>query len=353
MKLLTIGGATLDIIAQYSDNTKPAPLQEGSKIAVEKLHYAAGGGALNSAVALNKLGHEVTAFCSMANDGRGKQVIELLSPNSIDLFPSWCTQEETALSFIVPTTHQDRIIFTYPGANSFLNKKVISEEYIAAYAGLYVSGLQGKSTDLLPYLCHAARTRIYDSKYRIAVNPSGYQINHAFSSLKASLSEIDIFITNAEEMKLIMHQLKNHRSTSSGKGIITDGPPLARSLLAQEKVSFTLFEYAQELRNYGIRIIIVTDGSAGAYAITKDTLFYIPSIPVPITNTLGAGDAFGSTFFGLLLAGKSIVQALEGAALNASSVIQHYGAQLGLLDLKQLTYKEAKKQSLILQLSFH
>lgn len=339
MKLLTVGGATLDIIAEYPSNQKPTLLQEGSKIGVEKLHYAAGGGALNSAVALSRLEHEVTAFFSVANDARAKQIIQLLGKHSINLIPNWYDQAETGLSFVVPTKHYDRIIFAYPGANSFLDKKNISKEHIAAHDGMYITGLHGKSTELLPYLCHAARTSIQHSKYRIAINPSGYHINHAFSSLKASFSETDILISNTQEMRMIMAQLKSHHFNSTGKGLISDGPLLTQSIIAHEKINFTLFEYCQELRTYGIRIIIVTDGSKGAYVITKDTLYFCPSILKPVINTLGAGDAFGSTFYGFLTAGYSISDALRGASFNASSVIQHYGAQAGLLEKKSLEKK--------------
>ena len=59
VKVLTIGGATQDIIIEYQEGSalrvediNPPRLswQEGSKIDVEKLHYATGGGATNTAV---------------------------------------------------------------------------------------------------------------------------------------------------------------------------------------------------------------------------------------------------------------------------------------------------------------
>ena len=338
MKLLTIGGATQDAIADYGNRKKPVfPWKEGSKIEVEKFHYTTGGGATNSAVSLKKLGHEVSTIISIGNDAKGQELLKDLAAYALNLVPVMQDNKETGVSFIVPTEHKDRIIFSCHGANEQLTQQAISKELIALHDCIYISPLHGQSAQLLPYITHIARTKIDSAqKYKVAVNPGSSQLHEEFSSLKGSLSEIDILMSNTEEMKLIMSGLKNNNFISSGKQLIVDGPPLMRSVLAGDKISFTVREYFTELFSYGIKRIVVTDGKNGVYVATKDTLYFHPSMTVPVTNTLGAGDAFCSTFVGLLMLGHHVEYALRGGVLNAASVIQKIGAKTGLLTLKEL-----------------
>ncbi len=351
MKLLTIGGATQDIIAEYSaDQGTIFPWKEGSKIEVKKLHYTTGGGATNSAVSLKKIGHDVACLLSIGNDAKGQEILKDLNSYQLTLMPLINKNYETGVSFIIPTEHKDRIIFSCHGANEHLSISMFPEKLIALHDSLYISSLHGKSAQILPYIVNNARTCMQsDSKYKIAVNPGGNQLHQEFHSLKASLSQIDVLISNTEEMKLIMAGLKNYNFLSSGKGLIVDGPPIARSMQATNKVSFTLYEYFMELFSYGIKRIVVTDGKNGAYVATKDTLYFHPSITVPIINTIGAGDAFGSTFFGLLTLGHPLDYALRGAVLNAASVVQHYGAKTGLLKFKDLDSKIKNLNQKLLQ----
>lgn len=338
MKLLTIGGATQDTIADYGNRKKPVfPWKEGSKIEVEKFHYTTGGGATNSAVSLKKLGHEVSTIISIGNDAQGKELLKDLACYALNVMPITQDNKETAVSFIVPTEHKDRIIFSCHGANEYLTQQVISKELIESHDCIYISPLHGKSAQLLPYITHIAQTKIEsEQKYKVAINPGSSQLHEEFSSLKGALSEIDILMSNTEEMKLIMSGLKNNNFISSGKQLIIDGPPLMRSVLAGNKISFTMREYFTEIFSYGIKRIVVTDGKNGVYVATKDTIYFHQSMTVPVVNTLGAGDAFCSTFVGLLILGNSLEYALKGGILNAASVIQKIGAKTGLLTLKEL-----------------
>ena len=58
--------------------------------------------------------------------------------------------------------------------------------------------------------------------------------------------------------------------------------------------------------------------------------------PVPPKERTGAGDAFASTFVAALAIGKSIDEALSWAPINSMNVVQHIGAQAGLLKRSSL-----------------
>lgn len=87
------------------------------------------------------------------------------------------------------------------------------------------------------------------------------------------------------------------------------------------------------LHNYGPKIVCITDGPAGAYASDGTNRFKMPPYPDPAPpfERTGAGDAFASTFVAALIQGNNIEGALQWAPINSMNVVQHMGAQEGLL----------------------
>ena len=58
--------------------------------------------------------------------------------------------------------------------------------------------------------------------------------------------------------------------------------------------------------------------------------------PKPPYERTGAGDAFAATFTSYLALGKTPLEALRRAPINAAYVVQNIGAQRGLLSREQL-----------------
>ena len=52
----------------------------------------------------------------------------------------------------------------------------------------------------------------------------------------------------------------------------------------------------KKLKVSDYQVIVITDGGSGAYAYNGKQYFYCPCFDGPVTSTLGAGDAFASTF---------------------------------------------------------
>ncbi|MFZ1258253.1 MAG: carbohydrate kinase family protein [Candidatus Saccharimonas sp.] len=90
----------------------------------------------------------------------------------------------------------------------------------------------------------------------------------------------------------------------------------------------------------GPEVVVITDGPAGAYASFNGKLYNMPNYPdpAPPLERTGAGDAFASTFIAGLALGETPETALSWAPINSMNVVQHVGAQAGLL-----TQKEIKK----------
>lgn len=95
----------------------------------------------------------------------------------------------------------------------------------------------------------------------------------------------------------------------------------------------SLADLSAALHALGPNIVVITDGPNGSYASYAGRLVTIPNYPdpkAPLDRT-GAGDAFASTIVAALALGKSMDEALTWAPINSMNVVQHLGAQAGLL----------------------
>lgn len=97
-------------------------------------------------------------------------------------------------------------------------------------------------------------------------------------------------------------------------------------------------ELLQKMRALGPKIALITDGPNGAYVYDGTTMLKVPAYPdqKPAVNRTGAGDAMTSTFTIALALGKPLAEALLWGPVNSMSVIQHVGAQKGLLSREAL-----------------
>ena len=98
------------------------------------------------------------------------------------------------------------------------------------------------------------------------------------------------------------------------------------------------------------QVIVVTDGGKGAYAFDGNKYYFCPIFPSEVVSTLGAGDAFASTFCASLdKTNKNIAKSLIYASIVSSSVVSKFGATEGLLSFNDIEKKlsEVKDYSVI------
>lgn len=92
------------------------------------------------------------------------------------------------------------------------------------------------------------------------------------------------------------------------------------------------------LHQLGPKIVVISDGHAGAYASDGTNRFKMPIYPDPKPpyDRTGAGDAFTSTFVAAIMRGADIEGALLWAPINSMNVVQKIGAQAGLLNVSEV-----------------
>ena len=90
-----------------------------------------------------------------------------------------------------------------------------------------------------------------------------------------------------------------------------------------------------KVREY--QIVVITDGGYGAYAYDGKHYYFCPVFDSPVVSTLGAGDAFASTFCGALQRTNiDIPKSLMYASVNSSGVVSEFGATQGIMTFEQI-----------------
>lgn len=87
-------------------------------------------------------------------------------------------------------------------------------------------------------------------------------------------------------------------------------------------------ELAQSYHARGARVVILNLGPAGTLAYDGQ-IYHQPALPVPVVDTLGAGDAFAGVFLARYCQGQSLPACLEAAAQAAADTCRHPGAWPG------------------------
>lgn len=93
-----------------------------------------------------------------------------------------------------------------------------------------------------------------------------------------------------------------------------------------------------KFHDMGCKIVVISDGPKGSYASDGENRYKMPLYPdpKPPLERTGAGDAFTSTFIAAMIKGNTIDGALQWAPISSMNVVQHVGAQAGLLSEREL-----------------
>lgn len=342
--IVTLGSATHDIFLLRPNEHQikryvvdhAICMDEGTKNAIEKIHYAIGGGAINAAVSLHNLGHEVVPCCMVGCDDAGKFIIRELRNKGISTDAIFCDEEHsTGISCIITCHGCDSILLVYRGANNYIEHnftRLLHEaKSLLSVPFWYCGPISGDAAVQLSGFLATIRPLAK----LIAINPGAFQLGAGCEQFMLALPYIDIIMLNAREARTLAHHMP-HGPTSTvtlhdhyDYGSV---PPLMRSLSQDE----SMISFARSVMHYGPRIIVITDGAHGAYVIDEHHVYFHPSLSVDVLNTVGAGDAFSSTFFSYLIEGETIASALSRAMINSAAVLCSVDATDGLLTAQEL-----------------
>ena len=258
------------------------------------------GNSPNAAVSAARLGLSSALVSDIGNDSFGKEDVDTLKKNGV------------ATEFV--RTHPGmksnyHFVLLFNAERTILVKH---REYpysfpdVPAPKWMYLSSLGEHS---LPYHEEIAQYLRNNPSVKLAFQPGTFQIKIGYEPLGDIYARTEIFFCNKEEARRI---LKNENG-----GI--------KDLLSG-------------VRALGPKIAVITDGPKGAYADDGTDMWHMPMYPdpAPPVDRTGAGDSFASTVTAALALGKDLPEALSWGPVNSMSVVQHIGAQEGLLSREEL-----------------
>lgn len=309
MNILVVGSSVIDLFLTIDkSHTKieanRVSLLLGDKIPSEIKKLALGGNGANVSVGLTRITIPTTFYTYLGKDVLSKEIEEKLTTEGVALIAKKGENENSPLHLIFDFD-SDRIIFShYPKVNHnfsyeggshfdyvFLNS--IADYWEDAYREV----LEFTNKNTIPIVFSPGSRQLDE------LNELVYQVIHASKF---------IFVNKEEAVKI---------------------------LSKQGKESTDIKDILQNLSLLGPKIVSVTDGARGAYAMDEEkNIFQI--LPynkndVSVDRT-GAGDSYACAFLAASILGQSVKEAMRWGAVNAWSVMGKIGSQSGLLTKTQI-----------------
>ena len=310
MKALTVGGAMIDTIAIIANDRIERMrmtnadnafllLEEGRKTEALEVSTHVGGGAVNAAVAMARLGLDVGTLVKLGKDARAETVLGHLMQEGVST--RWAVRDgraPTGASVLISSHDRNAAIFTFRGANTLLEESDLRNEAFASDV-VYVSSLSNESADAFPAIIERAKAQ----GALVATNPGVRQLSSRGSAFQETLKQIDILAVNRS------------RGGRAGAGA---GDPLRRrrkGACRQTGRAAAASRYARLHRRRTRDGAWSTSSPACANSVpatwwspmaakgrslgTPEAILYCPVLETKVSGTAGAGDAFNATFTAL------------------------------------------------------
>lgn len=332
--VITIGSATIDVFVRCDDanivsvqstNKKSEFMSYtyGSKLEITDFSTNVGGGGVNTSVNFANLGFDTAVIFKMGEDIYSKGILKYFADKKVDLSHTVQTSKtSTGFSIILVSFEGDRTVLAHRGGNGEIKKEDIDFDAIKKAKLLYLAPLNGKSTKVLEPLVKFA----HENGVKVCVNAGTSSIKRGFEYMQKILAEADVVVMNKEEAQMCTN--------------IEIRPDTSEHKYSEEKIHPDLVANLKKLKAKDYQIVVITDGSNGAYAYDGKRFFFCPVYPGKVVSTLGAGDAFASTFCASMSkTGLDIGKSLVYGSVNSGSVVSKFGATEGLLTFEQIEEK--------------
>lgn len=331
---ITIGSATVDAFVECDDadivsvSTKTMKTEfmaypYGAKLEIDSFNTAVGGGGLNAAANLANLGFNTSAIFKIGEDFQGKSIMKRVQDANVNTDNIIVSKDEmSGFSIILLSFQGNRTVLAHRGTNGTIKDKEINYEAIKNSKWIYVAPLNGKSGAVLDKIAQFAE----ENNTNIIINPGSSSLKKGIKYFEKILATAEVVLLNKEEASLVTK--------------IEVRPDTKEEHFSKEVIHPDIKSMLDKLKNMGAKIVIITDGKHGVYANDGNKYYRCPEFPANVVSTLGAGDAFSSTFVGALEYTKwDIEKSLKMASVNAASVVSNFGAQEGFLKFEEIEQK--------------
>lgn len=289
-----------------SDNGQVLSMPFGMKVPFEHAEVIYGvGNASNAAVGLTKLGHHAGLVANIGSDDGGRDILKAYHDHGVDArfvhinhgkktnhhYALWYKDDRTIL---INHEHYD---YHWP---RFRMNDIPEWMYLTSI---------GKDT--FEYHDEIAEFLEAHTGIKLLFQPGTFHIASGVERLMRLYQRTEVLVLNREEAVQV--------SGGSHEDI------------------HDLFNCLHQL---GPKIVCITDGPNGSYASDGQNRLKMPNYPdpgPPVERT-GAGDAYASTFLAALMHGETLEMAMAWGPINSMNVVQHVGAQAGLLNQSEINH---------------
>jgi sugar/nucleoside kinase (ribokinase family) len=287
-----------------NDHGKWLAMQFGTKLPFDHAEVLqAVGNASNAAVAFSRLGLNTSFVTNVGGDQEGRDMILALGKEHVDHRYVQINPGKVSNYHYVLWYKEERTIL------------IKHEEYDYEWPHIRAADVprwvyfSSISEHAIEYHDQVADWLDQHADVKLAFQPGTYQMAAGTERLAHMYARSEVVVLNREEAVYV---------TGGDYNNIHD-----------------LFD---RLHTLGVKIVVITDGPAGAYASDGQNRWQMPLYPdpAPPKERTGAGDAFASTLIAALAKGNTLEGALQWAPINSMSVVQQTGAQAGLLTEVQL-----------------
>ena len=284
-KIIVVGSANVDLVIHSAKMPKLGETLVGSKFQTN-----AGGKGLNQAVAITKLGGDVSFLGAVGQDNHGKLLLNALSEHNIP-FEGIRSESEPTGSAMITIVDGDNFILLDAGANNALTPEVIRhKKELIAERDYCVLQLE-VSIETVWEICRIAK----QSDTKIVLNPA------PFKELPKAI------------YPLVDHLIPNEHEAEALTGIC----------ISNEK---SAVEAVRKIKALGVKNVVITLGEKGCVYNDGDNSILCPSELVTVIDTTSAGDCFIGALVTALSQNKPISEAITFATKAAAITVMREGA---------------------------
>jgi ribokinase len=272
-KVITIGSATMDVFVECDEanivsvcsKNKSSDFMSypyGSKIDISTFSSNVGGGGINTACNFANLGFDTSAIFKIGDDVYSEGILDFFKSHPVKLDHIITNPEtSTGFSIILVSFQGDRTVLAHRGANAEIQESEIDFEAIKNADLIYIAPLNGNSNKVLEPIVEFAHA----NNTRICFNAGTTSIKKGLEHLNKILSSAHIVVMNKEEATM-----------TTG---IQVRPDTKIEKFSHELIHKDIKEMLKRLKVKDYQVVVITDGSKGAYAFDGTKFYFCAPFP--------------------------------------------------------------------------
>lgn len=300
-RILVVGSSNTDLIMKVPEIPRP-----GETLLGKEFKTFPGGKGANQAVAAARGGGDVVFIASVGNDSYGDESVKGYKLDNINTENiKVCKGVPSGIAMITISDSGENVIAVASGANALLKPEDLDEAEEAFDEADYMLVQLETPLDTVQEavnLCSEFETRVI-------LNPAP-----AAELPDEILSKVDIITPNETEAERLT-------------GVEVTDEHEAK-------------EAAEKLHEWGVRTVIITLGSGGAFVSDRNSGMKktVPGFKVEAVDTTAAGDVFNGQLAVALAEGFSLEEAVRLAHAAAALSVQKLGAQSSIPRREETDY---------------